>query len=102
LAKRALAADFRSIDSRCARIILIEAGPRLLASFHPSLSQAALHSLEQLGVEVRLGANVTDCDCSGVSLGQERLQTRAIIGPLALRPRLRANGSTPSVIERAA
>jgi NADH dehydrogenase FAD-containing subunit len=79
LAKRALASDFRSIDSRCARIILVEAGPRLLAPFHPSLSQAARHSLEQLGVEVRLGANVTDCDCSGVSLGRERLQTRTIV-----------------------
>jgi NADH dehydrogenase len=79
LAKRALASDFRSIDPRCARIILVEAGPRLLAPFHPSLSQAARHSLEQLGVEVRLGANVTDCDCSGVSLGRERLQTRTIV-----------------------
>jgi NADH dehydrogenase len=79
LAKRALAADFRSIDSRCARVILIEAGPRLLAPFHPSLSEAARRSLEQLGVEVRLGASVTDCDCSGVSLGGERLQTRTIV-----------------------
>ncbi len=79
LAKRALAADFRSIDPRCARIILIEAGPRLLAPFDPSLSEAARRSLEQLGVEVRLGVGVTDCDCSGVSLGQERLQTRTII-----------------------
>src|SRR6266536_1998095 len=56
LAKRALAMDFRSIDPRCARIILVEAGPRLLPSFDPSLSQAARHSLEQLGVEVHLGA----------------------------------------------
>jgi NADH dehydrogenase len=79
LAKRALAADFRSIDSRCARIVLVEAGPRLLAPFDPSLSEAARCSLEQLGVEVRLGVVVTDCDCSGVSLGQERLQTRTII-----------------------
>ena len=79
LAKRALASDFRSIDPRCARIILIEAGPRLLASFDPALSEAARLSLEQLGVEVRLGAGVTDCDCSGVSLGHERLQTRTII-----------------------
>jgi len=79
LAKRALAADFRSIDSRCARIVLVEAGPRLLAPFDPSLSEAARCSLEQLGVEVRLGVGVTDCDCSGVSLGQERLQTRTII-----------------------
>ena len=79
LAKRALASDFRSIDPRCARVILVEAGPRLLAPFDPSLSLAAQHALEQLGVEVRLGANVTDCDCSGVSLGSERLQTRTII-----------------------
>jgi NADH dehydrogenase len=79
LAKRALAADFRSIDPRCARIILIEAGPRLLAPFDPALSEAARRSLEKLGVEVRLGAGVTDCDCSGVSLGRERLQTRTIV-----------------------
>jgi NADH:quinone reductase (non-electrogenic) len=79
LAKRALAVDFRSIDSRCARIVLVEAGPRLLAPFDPSLSEAARCSLEQLGVEIRLGVGVTDCDCSGVSLGEERLQTRTII-----------------------
>jgi NADH:ubiquinone reductase (H+-translocating) len=79
LAKRALASDFRSIDPRCARIILIEAGPRLLAPFAPSLSEAARRSLEQLGVEVRLGAVVTDCDCSRVSLDRERIETRTII-----------------------
>jgi len=79
LAKRALAADFRLIDPRCARVVLIEAGPRLLAPFDPSLSEAARRSLEQLGVEVRLGIGVTDCDCSGVSLGRERLQTRTIV-----------------------
>src|SRR6266511_1508284 len=85
LAKRALAADFRSIDPRCARIILIEAGPRLLAPFDPSLSEAARRSLEQLGVEVRLGVGVTDCDCTGVSLGRERLQTRTIIWAAGVR-----------------
>jgi NADH dehydrogenase len=79
LAKRALAADFRSIEPRCARIILIEAGPRLLGPFSPALSQTARRSLEQLGVEVRLDASVTDCDCSGVSLGSERLHTRTIV-----------------------
>jgi NADH:ubiquinone reductase (H+-translocating) len=79
LAKRALASDFRSIDPRCARIVLIEAGPRLLPPFDPALSEAARRSLEQLGVEVRLGSGVTDCDCSGVSLGRERLQTRTIV-----------------------
>jgi NADH dehydrogenase len=79
LAKRALAMDFRSIDPRCARIILVEAGPRLLPSFDPSLSEAARHSLEQLGVEVRLGAAVTDCNCQGVSLGDERIEARTVM-----------------------
>src|SRR5262249_17294811 len=69
LAKRALASDFRSIDPRLARVILVEAAPRLLVPFDPSLSDAAKRSLEQLGVEVRLGASVTDCDCSGVLIG---------------------------------
>jgi NADH:ubiquinone reductase (H+-translocating) len=79
LAKRALAMDFRSIDPRCARIILVEAGPRLLPSFDPSLSEAARRSLEQLGVEVRLAAAVTDCDCQGVSLGGERVESRTVM-----------------------
>jgi NADH dehydrogenase len=79
LAKRALASDFRSIDPRCTRVILLEAGQRLLGPFDPALSEAARHSLEQLGVEVRLGTGVTDCDCSGVSIGQERVETRTIM-----------------------
>jgi NADH:ubiquinone reductase (H+-translocating) len=79
LARRALAADFRSIDPRCARIILLEAGSRLLAPFDPALSEAARRSLVELGVEVRLGAAVTDCDCSGLSIGDERLPARTIV-----------------------
>ena len=79
LAKRALAKDFRSIDPRATRIILVEAGPRLLAPFDPSLSEAARRSLEQLGVEVRLGAGVTECDYRGVSLGTERIEARTIV-----------------------
>src|SRR5499427_6022505 len=79
LAKRALASDFRSIDPRHARVILVEAGPRLLAPFDPSLSETARRSLQELGVEVRLGAVVTDCDCTRVLLGQERIETRTIM-----------------------
>jgi NADH:ubiquinone reductase (H+-translocating) len=79
LAKRALAMDFRSIDPRCARILLLEAGPRLLPSFDPSLSEAARRGLEQLGVGVRLGAAVTDCDGLGVTLGEERIEARTVM-----------------------
>jgi NADH:ubiquinone reductase (H+-translocating) len=79
LANRALAADFRSIDPRSARIILVEAAPRLLTPFDPSLSEAAKKSLEQLGVEVRLGAAVTALDAEGVSIGADRIEARTVI-----------------------
>ena len=79
LAKRALAADFRSIDPRCARIILVEAAPRVLTPFTEELSETARRSLEQLGVEVRLGEAVTDCSCEGVRLGGDFIPTRTII-----------------------
>ena len=79
LAKRALARDFRSIDPRSTRIFLVEAGPRLLPAFDPSLSEAARHSLKQLGVEVRLGTAVTGCDRQGVSLGGERIEALTVM-----------------------
>jgi NADH:ubiquinone reductase (H+-translocating) len=79
LAKRALAADFRAIDPRSARVILVEAGPRLLPAFDASLSAAALYSLQSLGVEVRVGASVTEVDAGGVSVGQERIEARTVV-----------------------
>jgi NADH dehydrogenase len=79
LANRALAKDFRSIDPRCARVILVEAAPRLLTPFEPSLSEAAKLSLAQLGVDVRLGAAVTAVDAAGVSIGAERIEARTVI-----------------------
>ena len=68
LARKALSADFRSIDPRAARITLIESGARLLAAFHPDLSESARRSLEKLGVEVRLGKPATRCDEFGVEV----------------------------------
>jgi NADH dehydrogenase len=79
LANRALAKDFRSIDPRSARIILVEAAPRLLTPFEPTLSEAAKQSLEQLGVQVRLGAAVTALDHEGVSIGAEHIESRTIV-----------------------
>lgn len=79
LAKRALAADFRVIDPRSARVILVEAGPRLLPAFDAALSAAALRSLQSLGVEVRVGASVTEVDAGGVSVGQERIEARTVV-----------------------
>jgi NADH dehydrogenase len=79
LAKSALAKDFRNIDPRHARIILVEAGPRLLTAFPEKLSAHAKAALERLGVEVRLGAPVTSCDGQGVSIGAVRIEAETII-----------------------
>jgi NADH dehydrogenase len=79
LAKWALAEDFRNIDPRSARIVLVEGGPRLLAALNPSLSEKARLSLEKLGVDVRLNAMVTACSDEDVAIGTERIPTRTIM-----------------------
>ena len=79
LARFTLAADFRRIDPRSARITLIEAGPRVLAAFKEPQSAYALRSLEKLGVEVRVSSAVTGCDAGGVWLGSERLESATVI-----------------------
>ncbi|MBV9198761.1 MAG: NAD(P)/FAD-dependent oxidoreductase [Alphaproteobacteria bacterium] len=79
LAKAALVRDFRHIDPTTARIVLVEAAPRLLSSFPPRLSEVAARALERLGVEVRVGTRVTRCDDCGAVLGNERLESRTII-----------------------
>ena len=79
LAKRALASDFRSIDPRCAKIILVEAAPRVLTPFAERLSDIARRSLEQLGVDVRLGVSVRECNCDGVRVGDEFIPSRTIV-----------------------
>jgi NADH dehydrogenase len=86
LARKALTRDFRTIDPHDARVVLVEAGPRLLTVFDPDLSEAAKHSLEELGVEVRLDARVTDCSERGVVLsGNELIETRCIVWGAGVR-----------------
>lgn len=79
LANKALARDYRHIDPKSARIVLVEAGARILGGFPPDLSENARRSLEKLGVEVRLGDAVTQVDADGVMLGSERIVSRTVI-----------------------
>ncbi|HEY7671007.1 MAG TPA: NAD(P)/FAD-dependent oxidoreductase [Gammaproteobacteria bacterium] len=79
LAHHTLARDFRSIDPRSARIMLVEAGAHVLPVFHESLRAYARRALERLGVEVRLGNAVTACDAHGVLLGAERIEAATVI-----------------------
>src|SRR6516225_3403438 len=97
LAKAALARDFRRIDPTTARVVLIEAGPRLLPGFPPSLSEAATGALTRLGIEVRLGAKVTGVDQCGVLLGDQRIDSRTLIwaAGVAASPAAEWLGVTP-------
>jgi NADH dehydrogenase len=77
--------DFRVADTRRARVILIEAGPRLLPSFDPVSSERALKQLKTLGVEVMLGKPVTQIYEDGVDVGGERLMSYNVIWAAGVR-----------------
>jgi NADH:ubiquinone reductase (H+-translocating) len=85
LARDTLPPDFRNIDTHQARVVLIEAGPRVLAGFADDLSAYAQKSLESIGVEVILGEAVTDCSADGVVYGGKRLQARTLIWAAGVR-----------------
>ena len=79
LAQKALAADFRMIDPRRARIVLVEGGPRLLAAFPPELSQFAHDALQGMGVEIQLGRAVSGCDADGITVSGETLPAGTVL-----------------------
>ena len=80
-----LVGEFRHIDTRRAKVVLIEAGPRVLPTFAPDLSAYAHRALERLGVEVRLGSAVTDCNSNGVMIGDEALAAGVVIWAAGVR-----------------
>jgi NADH dehydrogenase len=79
IARHTLAADFRHISPRSARVVLLEMTPRVLPTYSERLSEAARRQLEALGVEVRTGAAVTAIDREGVEVGGERLPARTVL-----------------------
>ena len=87
IAQHTLLREFRHIDSRTTRVILLEGGERVLAAFVPALSGRAREQLEQLHVEVRTGSKVTGIDAEGVTYetmrdgvaGTERIASRTVV-----------------------
>ena len=79
IARHVLARDFRHIDPASARVVLVEAGPRVLPAFAPVLSAAAQRRLERMGVQVLLGRPVTAIDAHGVSMGAERIVSSCVL-----------------------
>jgi NADH dehydrogenase len=79
ISRHVLERDFRRIDPKSARVVLLEAGSRILPSFEPATSERAKEQLEALGAEVRTGARVTDIDARGVTLDSERILSRTVL-----------------------
>ncbi|MEO8019501.1 MAG: NAD(P)/FAD-dependent oxidoreductase [Pseudomonadota bacterium] len=79
IARHTLTRDFRHIDTRKARILLIEAGPRVLASFAEELASKARQQLTRLGVEVHTGAPVTEIGADFLRFGEQRIAARTIL-----------------------
>lgn len=80
-----LAKDFHNIDPKLTRVILIEAGPRILPSFVVELASRATRDLETLGVQVWTNSRVTAIDAEGVQVGEERIATRTVLWAAGVR-----------------
>ena len=85
LAQRALLRDFRRIDPSEARIVLVEAGPRVLSSFGQRSSDYALRELKALGIEVRLESSVTACTAEGITVGNEVIRSATVLWAAGVR-----------------
>jgi NADH dehydrogenase len=77
--------EFRHIDTRKSRVVLIEAGPRILPSFEDDLSAYAHQALTRLGVEVRVGTAVRECNAEGVVYGDQSLPAKVILWAAGVR-----------------
>jgi NADH dehydrogenase len=85
MARLALPPDFRNIDPTEARVVLVEAGPRVLSTFPETLSAYAARRLERMGVEIRVDSPVTGIDATGVTIGDERLPSGCTIWAAGVR-----------------
>ncbi len=85
IASQTIPRDFRHIDTTTAQVILIEAGPRLLAAMPEKLGLRALQDLEQMGVQVRLNSMVTEITEGLVSIGSEKLLAENIVWAAGVR-----------------
>lgn len=79
IARHTLKREFRNIDPSHARVRLIEAGPRVLASFPESLSEKARQQLHKLGVEVVTGTPVDAIDAHGYTIGDTVVSARTVL-----------------------
>jgi NADH:ubiquinone reductase (H+-translocating) len=85
MSRYTLARDFRSIDPRQTRVILVEAGPRILPTFDEKLAARAMRDLESLGVQVWTNSRVTNVIEGGVSVGNENVAASTVLWAAGVR-----------------
>jgi NADH dehydrogenase len=85
IARHTLARQFRRIDPASARIVLIEAGPRVLPAYPEDLSERARLQLEALGVQVWTGSPVSSVSAAGVAIGADHLAARSVVWAAGLQ-----------------
>lgn len=85
IARNVLPGDFRRVDPRTARVVLVEGEARVLSGMPEDCSRSARAQLEELGVEVRTGNHVTAIDADGVRMGTERIVARTIVWAAGVR-----------------
>ena len=85
VARDALPGDFSRVAADDTRVLLIEAGPRLLAAFAEPLARYARRTLEAMGVEVLTSAAVTGCDARGVQVGERRIEAATVVWAAGVR-----------------
>ncbi len=85
ISRHTLARDFRRINPMQARVVLIEAAPRILSGFSDRSSRHAMRDLESLGVQVWTHSHVSQIDCDGVEIGEERIQAKTVLWAAGIR-----------------
>jgi NADH dehydrogenase len=85
IARTVLVKDFKHINPAQARVILLEAAPKIMAAFDETLAKRACHDLEALGVEVRTSAMVQNINAEGVQVGEEFIRARTVVWGAGVR-----------------
>lgn len=85
LAREEMPGDFRQLDTRQARVIVVEAASRVLSNFPETLSDYVLQTMRQLGVEVMLNCPVTECHADGVVCKEKRIDAGAVFWAAGVR-----------------
>ena len=85
LARRSVSQDFRSITPHCSKVLLVEAGPRLLASFPPALSDKARKAIEDLGITVMTDQRVSAITDAYIEVGGTRVPTHTVVWAAGVR-----------------